>query len=71
MLLPGRAAASVRKQASSTLVRYLAGDASMVDELAQNHLVQQELDEENPARIFGQTVESDAIKRRREEVTLA
>ena len=46
----------------------------MVEELARNHLTQQELDEDNPARIFGQTVEiveSDAVKRKREEVTLA
>ena len=43
----------------------------MVDELAQNHLTQQELDEDDPARIFGQAVESDAIKRKREEVVLS
>ena len=43
----------------------------MVDELARNHLAQQELDENDPARIFGQQVESDAIKRKREEVTLS
>ena len=71
MLLPGRAAAHVRKQAASTLVRYLGGDLSMVDELAQNHLTQQELDEDDPARIFGQAVESDAVKRKREELILA
>ena len=71
MLLPGRAAAHVRKQAASTLVRYLGGDLSMVDEIARNHLAQQELDEDEPARLFGQQVESDAIKRKREEVTLA
>ena len=70
MLLPGRAAANVRKQAASTLVRYLGGDLSMVDELARNHLAQQELDSDDPARIFGQTVESDIIKRKREELTL-
>jgi hypothetical protein len=71
MLLPGRAAAHVRKQAASTLVRYLGGDMSMVEELARNHLTQQELDEDNPARIFGQTVESDRVKRAREEVLIA
>ena len=71
MLLPGRAAAHVRKQAASTLVRYLGGDMSMVEELAHNHLTQQELDEDNPARIFGQTVESDRVKRAREEVLIA
>ena len=44
MLLPGRAAAPVRKEAAPTLVRYLGGDISMVDEIARNHLVQQELE---------------------------
>ena len=43
----------------------------MVEELAQNHLTQQELDEDEPARIFGQQVESDSIKRKREEVVLS
>jgi len=71
MLLPGRAAANVRKQAASTLVRYLGGDMSMVEEIARNHLTQQQLEEDDPARIFGQAVESDAIKRKREELTLA
>ena len=71
MLLPGRAAAHIRKQAASTLVRYLGGDLSMVNEIASNHLTQQELDENDPGRIFGQTVESDAVKRKREEVALA
>ena len=71
MLLPGKAAAHVRRQAAIVLVRFLGGDLSMVDELARNHLAQQELDENDPARIFGQQVESDAIKRKREEVTLA
>jgi hypothetical protein len=71
MLPPGRAAAHVRKQAASTLVRYLGGDLGMIDELARNHLTQQELDADDPARIFGHAVESDAIKRKREELTLA
>ena len=74
MILPGRAAARVRKQAAQTLVRFLGGDMSMVEELARNHLTQQELDEEDPthpARIFGQAVESDRVKRAREEVTIA
>ena len=74
MILPGRAAARVRKQAAQTLVRFLGGDMSMVEELARNHLTQQELDEDDPthpARIFGQAVESDRVKRAREEVTIA
>ena len=44
---------------------------SMVAELAQNHMAQQEMDDDDPARLFGQQVESDAIKRKREEVTIA
>ena len=48
----------------------------MVEEIARNKLTQEELAEDNPnhpLRIFGQTVEheeSDAIKRKREEVTI-
>ena len=71
MVLPGRAAGSVRKAAASVLVRYLGGDTSIIDEIAQNHLDQQELDEDHPARIFGQTVESDTVKRKREEVLVS
>ena len=43
----------------------------MVDELYNNHFRQQELDENDPARIFGQTIESDAVKRKRESVLIA
>ena len=43
----------------------------MVDEIARNHLTQTELDEDSPARIFGQTVESERVKRMREQVTIA
>ena len=70
MLLPGRAAAHVRKHAASTLVRYLGGDMSMVAESARNHMTQQELDEDAPARFFGHALESEAIKRKRDEVAL-
>ena len=44
---------------------------SLVEEVARNHLVQEELDEEQPARIFGQAVESERAKRAGEEVTIA
>ena len=71
MVLPGRAAADVRKQAADTLVRYLGGDPSLVEEVAANRLTQEEMDADDPARIFGQTVESEATKRAREEVSLA
>ena len=76
MLLPGRAAASVRTAAAGVLVRFLGGDMSMVDEIARNRLTQEELAEDNPnhpLRIFGETIEheeSEAIKRKREEVTI-
>ena len=62
MLLPGKAAGHVCKQAASTLVRYLGGDLSLVDELAQIQLGQQELDDDHPARFFGQAVESQAAQ---------
>ena len=61
MVLPGRAAAQVRKAAANVMVRYLGGDLSLVDEVAANRLTQQQLEEDDPARIFGQTVESEAL----------
>ncbi len=67
MLLPGRVAARFRKEAASVLVRLLGGDLSLVDELAEIHLAQQSLPENHPARLFGQTVESERLKRAREE----
>ena len=70
MLLPGKAAASVRKQAASILVRYLGGDLSLVEEVASNRLAQESLPEDHPLRIFGETVESEAIKRKREELEM-
>ena len=73
MVLPGRAAASIRRQASNVLVRYLGGDPTLVEEIAANRFAQEELNESDPNncfRIFGQTVESEAIKRKREELTL-
>jgi hypothetical protein len=70
MILPGRAAASVRKQAASVLVRYLGGDPSLVEEIADNRLAQARLPEDHPMRLFGETVESEAIKRKREELQM-
>lgn len=73
MVLPGKAAASVRRQASNVLVRYLGGDPTLVEEIAANRFAQEELSETDPNncfRIFGQTIESEAIKRKREELTL-
>jgi hypothetical protein len=70
MVLPGRAAARVRKAAADVMVRYLGGDPGLVEEIAANRLSQEQLDQDDPARIFGQTVESEALKRKREEVTI-
>ena len=70
MVLPGRTAARVRKAAADVMVRYLGGDLSLVEEVAANRLRQEDMEEDEPARLFGQTVESEALKRKREEVTI-
>jgi len=73
MALPGKAAGSVRRQAADVLVRYLGGDPTLVEEIAANRFTQEELSETDPnnsLRFFGQTIESEAIKRKREELTL-
>ena len=74
MLLPGKAAASARREAANCLVRFMGGDLTMVEEIARNHLAHQDLEPEHPARIFGQAVEhaeSEAVKCTRGEVTLS
>ena len=68
MLLPGRAAVSFRKEAASVVVRYLGGDLSLVEEIAQNRLLQEQLPDSHPARLFGQAVESEMVKSLREEL---
>ena len=70
MILPGRAAARVRKMAADVMVRYLGGDPAIVEEVAANRLAQESMCPDDPARLFGQTVESEALKRKREEVEL-
>jgi hypothetical protein len=70
MVLPGKAAAKVRRAAADVMVRYLGGDPSLVQEIATNRLRQEDLPEDDPARLFGQAVESEAVKRKREEVEL-
>lgn len=70
MVLPGRVAARYRREAANVMVRYLGGDLTLVEEVAANRLSQEQLDEDDPARLFGQTVESEALKRKREEVEL-
>ena len=71
MLLPGRAAARFRKASADVVVRYLGGDPSLVEEIAANRLAQESLPEDDPARLVGQTVESDVVRRKREELDLA
>ena len=70
MVLPGRTAAMHRRKAADIIVRYLGGDPSLVEEIAANRLQQAEMAENESARFFGQTVESEALKRKREELTM-
>ena len=70
MVLPGRAASQVRKAAADVMVRYLGGDPSLVEEIAANRVQQEDMGEEEPARIFGQAIESESLKRKREELSL-
>ena len=70
MVLPGKAGRRVRKEAASVLVRYLGGDLSLVEEIARNHMAQQEMDDDDPARLSGQHVESERVKRAREDLTI-
>ena len=48
MLLPGRVAAAVRRQAASLLVRYLGGDKTLVEEIYKINHVQEYLNEVDP-----------------------
>ena len=70
MVLPGKAAARFRKAAADVVVRFLGGDPSLVEEIACNRLAQESLPEDHPMRLFGQAVESEALKRKREELEL-
>ena len=61
LLLPGRHAAQVRRQAASLLVRYLGGDIALVNEVCRIRGLQEELAvqrPEDPRRIFGEAVEA-------------
>ena len=53
MVLPGRGAARVRRAAAGVMVRYLGGDPGLVEEIAANRLRQQELEEDDTARLLG------------------
>ena len=68
-LLPGRAAARVRRQAATLLVRYLGGDTRLIDEVCQNRRVQKALaavpaealtPDEQAVRLCGEAVEAHA-----------
>ena len=59
-LLPGRAAAQVRRAAAQIFVRYLGGDLSLIGEVEHLNHVQsifRENDPEHPLRTFGAAVE--------------
>ena len=63
MLLPGRHAARVRRQAADLLVRYLGGDLALVDEVCMIHGFQEELAiraPEDPRRLFGEAVDASS-----------
>ena len=63
MLLPGRHAALVRKQASELLARYLGGDMSLISQVCTLRGFQEQLavqTPEDPPRVFGQDVEAAA-----------
>ena len=71
MLLPGQRAARIRQKSADILVRYLGGDPSLVGEIMRNRGYQEYLaehDPSSPARLFGETIESESLKRKREEL---
>ncbi len=61
MLLPGRHAAKVRRQAAELFVRYFGGDLNIVAEVCQIRGFQEELaahHPDDPRRVFGEAVEA-------------
>ena len=63
MLLPGKQAARVRRQAAELLCRWLGGDLSLVDEVCALRGFQEELAiraPEDPRRLFGEVVEASS-----------
>ncbi len=67
--LPGKS--EFRRQCADVCVRYLGGDPTLVDEIFRNRAAQEALAKEQPdhaARVFGEAVESEANKRKREEL---
>jgi len=68
-LLPGKAAAQMRRQAAALMVRYLGGDASLVEEVYANRRAQaslaaipaeQRTPQQQAARLCGEAVEDQA-----------
>ena len=66
-LLPGKAAAQMRRQAATLVVRYLGGDVTLVDEVYTNRRAQESLaaipaeqrtPQEQAARLCGEAVEN-------------
>ena len=69
--LPGDCA--FRKNSADVVVRYLGGDPGMIEEIIANRAAQETLAREqpaHPARIFGEAVDSEGLKRKREETDL-
>ena len=64
MILPGRHAAQVRKQAADLLCRWLGGDLSLVDEVCTLRGFQEQLAARAPddaRRLFGEAVEASSF----------
>jgi hypothetical protein len=66
-LLPGRAAANIRRQAAMLMVRYLGGDTTLVEEVYSNRRSQESLSaipkdqrtvQEQAARLCGEAIEA-------------
>ena len=64
-LISGKVAAAFRLKAADIVVRALGGDETLVDEIRRNAAVQGTLPDDHPMRMFGQTVEAEAAKRKR------
>ena len=64
-VLTGQRAAAFRLKAADIVVRALGGDETLVDEIRRNAAVQGTLPDDHPMRMFGQTVETEAAKRKR------
>ena len=59
--LPGRTATRLRIEWAGVIVRYLGGDLSLIEEVAHNRNVQENIADDHPLRFFGQDVESHVL----------